>query len=135
MKLKQFSMPLGVQIYKGLSHEARVRILYLLQIQKCACVADLELTLDFPQAKTSRHIRYLKQAGLLKDFRVDQWVFYYIKPEMSELTGRLLQFMDKDRQLQQDNYHFNILKSNKELAINKIDKRLIEKMPVQPLLV
>lgn len=134
MKLKQFSMLLGVQIYKAFGHEARIRILNLLQIQICASVADMELTLDFPQAKTSRHLRYLKQAGILKDYRVDQWVFYYIKPEMSELTGRLLQFMDKDRQLQQDNYHYNVLKSNKELAINKIDKRLIEKMPVKPLL-
>ena len=41
-------------------------------------ISDLEHILDFTQTKTSRHLIYLKNAGLVGSRRVDQWTFYYI---------------------------------------------------------
>jgi DNA-binding transcriptional ArsR family regulator len=46
-------------------------------------VADLEQVLDFTQTKTSRQLAYLKNAGLVSVRRLDNWMYYFIKEEMS----------------------------------------------------
>jgi DNA-binding transcriptional ArsR family regulator len=60
---------------KALSDETRLRILNLLY-EKELCVCDIMETLRTSQAKTSRHLIYLKNAGLVKDRKYAQWVYY-----------------------------------------------------------
>lgn len=60
---------------KALSDETRLRILNLLYEQEL-CVCDIMETLQISQAKTSRHLIYLKNAGLVKDRKQAQWVYY-----------------------------------------------------------
>jgi ArsR family transcriptional regulator, arsenate/arsenite/antimonite-responsive transcriptional repressor len=62
---------------KALSDETRLRILNLLY-EKELCVCDIMETLQISQAKTSRHLIYLKNAGLVKDRKYAQWVYYSI---------------------------------------------------------
>ncbi|MBY0424376.1 MAG: metalloregulator ArsR/SmtB family transcription factor, partial [Cytophagales bacterium] len=85
MRLKNFSLSLGNQIFKSFSDESRVRIMYLLFQNQEMCISDLELILDFTQTKTSRHLIYLKNAGLVSYRKFDQWVFYSIKEEISDI--------------------------------------------------
>lgn len=89
-------------------------------LNKELSISDFELILDFTQTKTSRHLIYLKNAGLLGSRRVDQWVFYYILEEYLEIINQVFKFIQKDPSLIKDQETFEILKSNRELAINKI---------------
>ncbi len=120
MRLKNISLNYGLRIFKALSEEPRVRIIHLLMLNRELCISDLEHILDFTQTKTSRHLIYLKNAGLLGSRRVDQWMFYYILEEYIEIIQQIFKFIQKDPSLIRDQQTFEILKSNRELAVNKI---------------
>jgi ArsR family transcriptional regulator len=120
MRLKNISLNYGLRIFKALSEEPRVRILHLLIQNKELSISDLELILDFTQTKTSRHLIYLKNAGLLGSRRVDQWMFYYILEEYLEILQQIFKLIQKDVNLTKDQETYEILKSNRELASNKI---------------
>ncbi|MFC3415864.1 ArsR/SmtB family transcription factor [Algoriphagus hitonicola] len=120
MRLKNISLNYGLRIFKALGEEPRVRIIHLLMLNKELSISDLEHILDFTQTKTSRHLIYLKNAGLLGSRRVDQWMFYYILEEYLEIIHQIFKFIQKDPNLIRDQETFEILKSNRELAINKI---------------
>ncbi|MDP4657580.1 MAG: metalloregulator ArsR/SmtB family transcription factor [Algoriphagus sp.] len=120
MRLKNISLNYGLRIFKALSEEPRVRILHLLMQNKELSISDLELILDFTQTKTSRHLIYLKNAGLLGSRRVDQWMFYYILEEYVEILQQIFKLIQKDINLTKDQETVEILKSNRELAENKI---------------
>ncbi|MFN3761090.1 MAG: ArsR/SmtB family transcription factor [Algoriphagus aquaeductus] len=120
MRLKNISLNYGLRIFKALSEEPRVRVIHLLMHNKELSISDLEHILDFTQTKTSRHLIYLKNAGLLGSRRIDQWVFYYILEEYLEIIQQIFKFIQKDPSLIKDQETFEILKSNRELAINKI---------------
>lgn len=64
-----------LDVLKALSDETRLRILNLLYEQEL-CVCDVMETLQISQAKASRHLIYLKNAGLVKDRKHAQWAFY-----------------------------------------------------------
>jgi len=64
-----------VDVLKALSDETRLRIVNLLYQQEL-CVCDIMETLKISQAKASRHLIYLKNAGLVKDRKHAQWVYY-----------------------------------------------------------
>lgn len=120
MRLKNISLNYGLRIFKALSEEPRIRIIHLLLLNKELSISDLEHILDFTQTKTSRHLIYLKNAGLLGSRRVDQWMFYYILEEYIEIIQQIFKFIQKDTSLIRDQETFEILKSNRELAVNKI---------------
>jgi ArsR family transcriptional regulator len=120
MRLKNISLNYGLRIFKALSEEPRVRILHLLMQNKELSISDLELILDFTQTKTSRHLIYLKNAGLLGSRRTDQWMFYYILEEYLEILQQIFKLIQKDANLTKDQETYEILKSNRELAVNKI---------------
>jgi ArsR family transcriptional regulator, arsenate/arsenite/antimonite-responsive transcriptional repressor len=122
MRLKNISLNYGLRIFKALSEEPRVRILHLLMLNKELSISDVELILDFTQTKTSRHLIYLKNAGLLGSRRVDQWMFYYIHEEYLEILQQIFKLIQKDTSLTKDQETYEVLKSNRELAANKIQK-------------
>jgi ArsR family transcriptional regulator, arsenate/arsenite/antimonite-responsive transcriptional repressor len=64
-------------ILKSLSDETRLRIINLLYVKEL-CVCDIIETLNITQTKASRHLQYLKNAGLVKDRKHAQWVYYSI---------------------------------------------------------
>ncbi|MEP2024364.1 MAG: metalloregulator ArsR/SmtB family transcription factor [Reichenbachiella sp.] len=119
MQLKHFNLQFGSQIFKSFSEEARVRIMFLLFNENELSISDIEHVLDFTQTKTSRHITYLKHAGLLKSRKKDQWVFYQIKEEVMGMVSQIFKFLNKDQQLQKDLETLKVLHSNRELSINK----------------
>ncbi len=121
MRLKNISLNYGLRIFKALSEEPRVRILHLLMQNKELSISDLELILDFTQTKTSRHLIYLKNAGLLGSRRVDQWMFYYILEEYLEILQQIFKLIQKDANLTKQHDTHEILKSNRKLASNKIE--------------
>lgn len=125
MRLKNFSLHYGSQIFKALSDEARIRILYLIYNNKEMCISDLEHVLDFTQTKTSRHMAYLRNAGLINPNKANQWVFYSIKDEAFDLLSQVFSYMQKDPVLQKDMETYRILFSNRELAENRMKNKVL----------
>ena len=121
MRLKKFSIRMGAQIFKAVSEEARIRILYLIYIKNELCISDLEHILNFTQTKTSRHLTYLKNANILDFRKQDQWVFYYLKEEVKDIVKQVFTFLDKDQTLKEDFSTYQTLHSNRELATNKLE--------------
>jgi len=119
MRLKSFNLTLGTQIFKACADESRVRILHLIFTNGEMCISDLEHILEFTQAKTSRHLIYLKNSGILSYRRYNHWIFYQIKDEVDEIVKQIFSFLRKDAQLQKDQQLYQTLYSNRELAVNK----------------
>jgi len=120
MRLKNFNLALGSQIFKACADESRLRILSLIVLNGEMCISDLEKILDFSQAKTSRHLIYLKNSGILSSRRYHHWVFYQIKDGVEDIIKQVFQFLRKDTQLQQDQQTYTTLFTNRELAVNKL---------------
>jgi ArsR family transcriptional regulator len=120
MRLKSFNLTPGSQIFKACADESRLRILHLIFINGEMCISDLEKILDFTQAKTSRHLIYLKNSGILSFRRYNHWVFYQIKDEVAEIIKQIFQFLRRDQQLLHDQQVYQTLFTNRELAVNKM---------------
>ncbi|KAA3439768.1 ArsR/SmtB family transcription factor [Rufibacter hautae] len=123
MRLKHFNVSFGEQVFKAMSDVSRIRVLNLLMRNKELCIADLELVLDFTQTKTSRHLIYLKNTGLVSYRKQDQWAFYYIKDEMLDFLQQMFGYLEKDPLLLKDQEVYQTLFSNRELAINRLQQR------------
>ena len=95
MRFTTFQLNIGCNIFKALSEESRLRIMFLLYTNGNMCISDIEQILDFTQSKTSRHITYLKNCGLLNVKKKDQWAYYYIKEEYMGFITQTLAFMEK----------------------------------------
>ena len=83
------------------------------------CITDLERILEFTQSKTSRHLLYLKNSGILNIRKINQWSFYQIKDEVFDLIRLILQFVGRDPILQKDQEVYKTMESNRELAGSK----------------
>ncbi|MCE2937519.1 MAG: ArsR/SmtB family transcription factor [Cyclobacteriaceae bacterium] len=121
MRLKHFNIEPGAQIFLACSDTARLRILQLILTNGEMCITDLETILEFTQAKTSRHLIYLKNSGILTSRKHNQWVFYQVKDEVLDIIRQMLQFLQRDPVLQKDQQTFNTLYSNRELTLNKLN--------------
>jgi ArsR family transcriptional regulator, arsenate/arsenite/antimonite-responsive transcriptional repressor len=123
IRIKNFELRTGSEIFKAFSDESRVRIMHLLYRNQEMCISDLELILDFTQTKTSRHLIYLKNARLVKYKKVDQWVYYYINETYDDIIQQIFAFMEKDTSLLKDLEEYKTLYSNNELAIRKLHNK------------
>ena len=63
---------------------------------------------------------YLKNAGIVGVRKVDQWVFYHIKDEVLDVVIQIFTYLNKDSVLLGDLDTFEVLDSNRELAITRL---------------
>lgn len=82
------------QTLKLLGDKTRLTIMKLLEKQEC-CVCELVEIFKTSQPSVSQHLRKLKDAGLVKENRKGQWIFYSINPNSSqyELVQQLIAFV------------------------------------------
>ncbi len=78
-------------IFKALSDETRLTMLAMLLHHGELCVCDFVEVLGITQSKASRHLRYLRNAGLLQDRRDAVWVHYRIA---RDAAGHPLQVLE-----------------------------------------
>jgi len=62
-------------LFKALADATRLRILGLLLTGE-VCVCHIHESLKIPQSKASRHLAYLRNAGLVTTRRDGQWIRY-----------------------------------------------------------
>ena len=63
------------RLFQALGDTTRLRILGLLLTGE-VCVCDIHESLRTPQPKVSRHLAYLREAGLVDTRRQGLWVYY-----------------------------------------------------------
>lgn len=76
------------RLFKALADETRLRILALLTRGEL-CVCDLMAILDLPQSTVSRHLAYLRNAGLVSDRRQGVWMYYQLPEPQNQLHAEL----------------------------------------------
>jgi ArsR family transcriptional regulator len=123
MRLKHFNIEPGAQIFLACSDSSRLRILNLILNNGEMCITDLEHILEYTQTKTSRHLLYLRNSGILTSRKYNQWVFYQIKDEVTEIIQQIFQFLRRDPLLQKDQQVFQTMYNNRELTLNKLKLR------------
>jgi len=85
-------MKTTAHIFKALADETRLRILCLL-LEKELCVCDIKDVLQLPQSTVSRHLAYLKNAGLVDDRRCGVWMYYSLVDSVNDLHIGLLKYL------------------------------------------
>jgi ArsR family transcriptional regulator, arsenate/arsenite/antimonite-responsive transcriptional repressor len=76
--------------FRAFSDRTRLRILYLLQDGEC-CVGDLVAILGIEQPSASRHLAYLRRAGLVSVRKAGTWSFYQLAPAVEPFHVKLLE--------------------------------------------
>lgn len=88
--MNQALLPDVAQLFKALSEPLRLRILYLLAEAGELCVCDLMQVVDAPQSMVSRHLAYLRGAGLASSRRDGHWMYYRLAEPMPPLARAIV---------------------------------------------
>ncbi len=93
------------QLFQALSDRTRLRLLNLMTDGE-VCVCFFVEVLAEPQPKISRHLAYLRSAGLVDTRREAKWMHYRITPPEHPAALRafdaVLQTFADDREMQRD---------------------------------
>lgn len=76
--------------FKALSDETRLQMMALLLENDELCVCDFVGALGLTQSKASRHLRYLYNAGFVKDRHAGVWMHYRLAPDLPPAQKALL---------------------------------------------
>jgi ArsR family transcriptional regulator len=99
---KPFDM---VQLFAALADPTRLRLLNLMNGRE-VCVCYFVETLKQGQPKISRHLAYLRRAGIVEARREGKWMHYRIEPptdpRAASILDATLRSFETDRSLQAD---------------------------------
>jgi len=91
--------------FRAFSDPIRLRILHLLLAGEI-CVCDLVDILKVPQPTASRHLSYLRKAGLVAAEKRGLWMYYSLAPAKTtfhkKLTGCLTACFEEVPEIRQD---------------------------------
>jgi ArsR family transcriptional regulator, arsenate/arsenite/antimonite-responsive transcriptional repressor len=76
-------------VFRAVADPTRLRILNLLRGGE-RCVCELVDTLRVPQPKASRHLAYLRKAGLVSVRKQGLWAYYKLTPAQNAFHAKLL---------------------------------------------
>jgi len=82
-----------IQVMKVMGECKRLRIIKLLQEQKC-CVCELVGILGLSYATISGHLKKMKEAGLIIEEKSSYWTYYELNPDLSIQSTALLKIID-----------------------------------------
>ncbi|MDD5258871.1 MAG: metalloregulator ArsR/SmtB family transcription factor [bacterium] len=68
------------KVFKALADKNRLRILKMLQ-RKPMCVCEIREVLGLAQPTVSKHLKILKDAGIIEDWQDGLWTNYQLKPQ------------------------------------------------------
>ena len=75
--------------FRAFADPVRMRLLNIL-VSGEVCVCDLMTIVELPQATVSRHLSYLRRAGLVDVRRDGSWNYYALSSKRTELHRKLL---------------------------------------------
>jgi ArsR family transcriptional regulator, arsenate/arsenite/antimonite-responsive transcriptional repressor len=77
-------------MFRAFSDRTRLRILGLLKSGEL-CVCDLTNVIRAPQPTISRHLAYLRRAGLVTARKEGLWMYYELAPAKNSFHRKLLE--------------------------------------------
>ncbi len=92
-------------LFQALADRTRLRLLSLMRGGE-VCVCLFVEALQLPQPTISRHLAYLREAGLITGRREGKWIHYRIAepmhPAAAQVLTDTLRWLEDDAQIQQD---------------------------------
>ncbi|MEH7110625.1 ArsR/SmtB family transcription factor [Bacillus sp. JJ1764] len=82
----------AANVLKLLGDKTRLTMMAILKQREC-CVCEFQEVFDTSQPSISQHLRKLKDAGLVKEERRGQWIYYSLNLQ-NELYGLLLDILE-----------------------------------------
>ena len=76
-------------LFKALADRTRLRILGLMAAGE-VCVCDIHESLGIPQPKASRHLAYLRRAGLVRARKQGLWMHYRLELPKDPVSRTIL---------------------------------------------
>jgi ArsR family transcriptional regulator, arsenate/arsenite/antimonite-responsive transcriptional repressor len=92
------------KVMKAMADKNRLRILKMLQ-QRKMCVCEIREVLGLSQPSVSKHLKILKDAGIITDDQEGLWTNYYINSQNEyarSLSGLVKGWLAKDIVIQND---------------------------------
>ncbi|HBR15054.1 MAG TPA: transcriptional regulator [Candidatus Omnitrophica bacterium] len=91
------------KLFKNFADKNRLRILNLLQ-QRKMCVCELAFVLQVTQPSVSRHLKRIKESGLIGDEQDGLWTNYFLKdtPAGKNLVSWLKTYLRDDQVIKAD---------------------------------
>jgi ArsR family transcriptional regulator, arsenate/arsenite/antimonite-responsive transcriptional repressor len=93
------------RFFIALSDRTRLRLLNLMGEDE-VCVCFFVEILDEPQPKISRHLAYLRRAGIVEARREGKWIHYSVVTPADQHASRVLKdvlvWLKEDKDLQRD---------------------------------
>jgi len=80
-------------MFRAFSDRTRLRILHMLRGGEL-CVCDLVTVIDAPQPKISRHLAYLRKAGLVSARKDGLWSHYQLTAARNKFHQKLLECLE-----------------------------------------
>ena len=80
-------------LFRAYADPVRLRLMHTLRDGE-HCVCDLTEIVALPQATVSRHLSYLRRAGLLDCRRAGAWSYYTLTPPSTRLHRLLAQCLE-----------------------------------------
>ena len=92
-------------LFKALADRTRLRLLNLMGADE-VCVCFFVEVLGTNQPKISRHLAYLRRAGVVSARRDGKWIHYRIQspqdPHAARVFAAVMEWLAEDREMRQD---------------------------------
>jgi len=100
--MKQF-----IKVMKALSDPNRIKVMKILQ-SRPLCVCEIKEILGIAQSTTSKHLKLLEDAGLIRSFKDGLWVNYSLangsdSPYSANMIGNLKHWLNDDADIKKLN--------------------------------
>jgi ArsR family transcriptional regulator len=80
------------EIMKAIGDKNRLHILSLLRMQEL-CVCEITSMCNLSQSNVSQHLAKLRSAGLVKERRNAQWIYYSLNTESFPIITEILKLL------------------------------------------
>ena len=109
--------------FKAFADETRLRILYLLiNSNSKLCVCELTDALEIPQYNISRHLKILRNTGLIEERKEGRWVYFGLAKGIDAFTETVF---DSINQIAETQLSKDLVELDKRLAIRTGGKCLL----------
>jgi len=93
------------RLFRALADPTRLRLVHLMADREI-CVCYFVEVIDAPQPKISRHLAYLRHAGIVSARREGKWMHYQLvvppDPHAAAILKTTLDSLKQDKELQRD---------------------------------
>jgi ArsR family transcriptional regulator len=98
------------QLFRALADPTRLRLINLMAGQE-VCVCYFTEVIGAPQPKISRHLAYLRKAGIVAARREGKWMHYRLaspfNPHAASILKSVIEALKQDKKLQLDRQRLN----------------------------